>query len=399
MKTSIIIGLGFGDEGKGLTTDYLCRQQPSSLIVRFSGGHQAGHTVVTPEGGRHVFSSIGSGALFGAATYWSRFCTFYPIAFGNEYTALEQQHGINPQVYVDALAPVTTPYEVFFNRQTERVNAHGSCGVGFGATVQRQESPYKLFVQDLAYPFVLEKRLQAIREYYHQLTGEDPLTEAMEQQLEQFKTAVADVLPLITIVGEKEFFSELPTASYDQIIFEGSQGILLDMDHGFFPHVTRCNTVSKNALYFITTYGLEAPVLYYISRAYQTRHGNGYLSNAGLPLGLIPNPLETNQYNEWQGQQRRSVLDLDLLQYALEADANYSYGNEKRLVLTCMDQLPGALQYTEQGEEQATDDPRLIGEKLGFSAKQILLSYSDCGAKLQLGVAPRKAMVEAGGGE
>ena len=383
MQTNIVIGLGYGDEGKGLTTDYLCRQYEHTLVVRFSGGHQAGHTVVTPEGQRHVFSSIGSGTLHGAPTYWSRFCTFYPIAFCNEYAALEKERATLPKVYVDALAPVTTPYEVFFNRQTERVNAHGSCGVGFGATVQRQESPYKLFVQDLAYPFVLEKRLQAIREYYWQLSGEDPLTESMAIQLEHFKQSVGDALARITIVQEKVFLSELFKQGFDQILFEGSQGILLDMDHGFFPHVTRCHTVSKNAVALIEKYALAPPVIYYISRAYQTRHGNGYLSNTELPLELIPNPLETNIYNEWQGHQRRSMLDLDLLRYALEADANYCGAAKKRLVLTCLDQLPGALSYTEQGAVKTTDDPSEVGRVLGFAEKDQLFSYSDCGAQLQ----------------
>lgn len=385
MKTNIIIGLGYGDEGKGLTTDYLSRQYAKTLIVRFSGGHQAGHTVVTPEGKRHVFSSIGSGALYGAPTYWSRFCTFYPIAFCNEYTVLENAHDQSPVVYVDALSPVTTPYEVFYNRQTEKVNAHGSCGVGFGATMQRQESPYKLFVQDLAYPFVLEKRLQAIREYYWKLSGEDPLTEAMAIQLEHFKQAAMEALSRICIVREKTFMPGLPQQGFDQILFEGSQGILLDMDHGFFPHVTRCNTVSKNALQLIRDYHLAPPVIHYITRAYQTRHGNGYLSNTAFPLELISNPLETNQYNEWQGHQRQSVLDLDPLRYALETDANYCGAAEKRLVMTCLDQIPGNLFYTERQTLKQTDDPLEIGRKLGFVADQMYLSFSDCGIKLQKG--------------
>lgn len=395
MKTNIVIGLGYGDEGKGLTTDYLCRQRSKTLIVRFSGGHQAGHTVVTPEGKRHVFSSIGSGALYGGPTYWSRFCTFYPIAFCNEYTALETTYGLSPVVYVDALAPVTTPYEVYYNRRMEKVNAHGSCGVGFGATVQRQESPNKLFVQDLAYPFVLEKRLQAIREYYWKLSGEDPLTESMAIQLEHFKQASEDALRRISIVREKTFIPGLWQQGYDQIVFEGSQGILLDMDHGFFPYVTRCNTVSKNALWMIKDYHLAPPVIYYISRVYQTRHGNGYLSNTTFPLDLIPNPLETNQYNEWQGHQRQSVLDLDLLRYALETDANYAGSAEKRLVLTCLDQIPGALFYTERQTLKQTDDPLGIGRKLGFIADQMYLSYSDCGANLQIGGTRNRSKPEA----
>lgn len=387
MKTNIVIGLGFGDEGKGLTTDFLCRQQERNLVIRFSGGHQAGHTVITPAGQRHVFSSIGSGALHGADTYWSGFCTFYPIAFRNEYFALEQEHGLSPKIYVDALAPVTTPFDVYYNQLTEKSNAHGSCGVGFGATMQRQESPCKLFVQDLQYPFVWEKKLAAIRDYYERRTGHELRLPELEGRLAHWRQAVSESLQIITVVQEQTFLTDVTKAAYDQLIFEGSQGILLDMDHGFFPHVTRCHTVSKNALALIAAHNLPAPAIYYITRAYQTRHGNGYLSNEGLPLTIEVNPLETNQYNQWQGHQRRSVLDVDLLEYALQTDANYAGKAGKRLVITCLDQFTGAIPYTRKEQLYHTTEPQQIGDILGFAREQIWLSYSDCGAQLRSGAA------------
>jgi len=77
-KACIVVGLGYGDEGKGLTTDFLCGQSKFPLVIRFNGGHQAGHTVVTKDGVRHVFSSFGAGTLRNAPTYWSRYCTFSP---------------------------------------------------------------------------------------------------------------------------------------------------------------------------------------------------------------------------------------------------------------------------------------------------------------------------------
>ena len=71
MSHSIVIGLGFGDEGKGITTSYLCKKlEGTKIVVRFNGGHQAGHTVVF-NGKRHIFSSWGSGTLQGIPTYWS----------------------------------------------------------------------------------------------------------------------------------------------------------------------------------------------------------------------------------------------------------------------------------------------------------------------------------------
>ena len=92
MGNSVVIGLGFGDEGKGLVTNYL--SSPSSLVCRFSGGHQAGHTVIE-NGKRHVFSNYGAGPLKGAPTYWSQFCTFEPIGFLKERAILRKKVDID----------------------------------------------------------------------------------------------------------------------------------------------------------------------------------------------------------------------------------------------------------------------------------------------------------------
>ena len=121
---------------------------------------------------------------------------------------------------------------------------------------------------------------------------------------------------------------------YD-LIAEGSQGLLLDQHHGFFPHVTRSNTGTKNLIEM----GLE-PELFLVTRAYQTRHGNGPMSNIGLDLNLIKNKDETNVYNEYQGEFKKTVLDLSLLQYATYKD-EYIRDNilNATLVITCIDQL------------------------------------------------------------
>lgn len=379
MTSKIIIGLGYGDEGKGLTTDYLCRQSKNPLVIRFSGGHQAGHTVVNQKGERHVFSSFGSGTFEGVPTYWSRFCTFYPIAFFNELKALLGL-GLKPLVYVDALSQVTTPYDVFYNRRTEKVNAHGSCGVGFGATIERNETPYRLYVQDLFYPAVLDIKLKAIEDYYFQKTKGQLDKKAMLEKVEIFKKVVADILSYFTLVQEKCFFEKIKLQNpNNDFIFEGSQGILLDMDFGFFPNVTRCNTTSKNALQLIKENQLPEPELYYITRAYQTRHGNGFLSNEGMPLNINPNPNETNQYNPWQGHQRLSPLDLDMLNYALQSDSNFSAGLKTNLVITCLDQMKGAIPATQNQKMLFFRDTRAIVEALKLKPTSLLESYSDCG--------------------
>jgi adenylosuccinate synthase len=351
MKTSIILGLGFGDEGKGVTTDYLCRQAERPLVVRFSGGHQAGHTVVSPEGIRHVFSSFGAGTLAGAATFWSRYCTFYPVAYRNELRALLEK-GINPELFVDGRSPVTTPYDVLANQSRESQLRHGSCGVGFGSTLARQEGPHKLHVMDLLDEFILDARLASVATYYS-ARGISFAPQALEEAMAAFRESINTVRDHLRVVNERGFFQGAAT-SHDAIIFEGSQGILLDQEFGYFPHVTRAHVTSKHALEIIERNQLAAPGIHYVTRAYQTRHGNGPLKNEFLSgPALTPTPYETNTMNPWQGAQRRSLLDMGQLRYALSADAHYSAGLPRTLVVTCLDQLIGPWRATD-GEAEIT---------------------------------------------
>jgi len=318
----IVLGLGFGDEGKGLTTSFLCSQQKNPIVIRFNGGHQAGHQVVHG-GKRHIFSSFGAGTLQGAPTYWSKYCTFFPTAVLNEFEILKSKN-ITPTLYVHPLCPVTTPYDLYHNRSEEKKKKHGSVGVGFGATLQRQENFYKLYVQDLFYPKVLEAKLNNIVKYY----GEEDIGH------DDFLQDIEEVKKLI-VVRDESILDEY------EIVFEGAQGILLDQDFGFFPNVTRSNTTSKNALEIIknTWWKGNKVEIFYVTRSYQTRHGNGFMSDE-CELNLINNEKETNVSHEFQGNFRVGKLDPELLNYALECDSNFHKGSNisKNLVITCTDQ-------------------------------------------------------------
>ena len=353
-KSYIVIGLGFGDEGKGLTTDYLCLNHPDALVVRFSGGHQAGHTVALPDGQRHVFSSFGSGTLRGNSSYWSSYCTLYPSALLSEYVAL-QTLGKIPRLFVDARTMITTPYDLAYNKAVEMINKHGSCGAGVGPTIERNELfvPYKFYAQDMLYPQVAKHRLEVIHTYYQEKAKKDGrvglldnyLSLATKNSIDLFFEDIEDTLKIVDIVTEPEIFSR-----FDAFIFEGSQGILLDQNYGFFPHVTRTNTTSQNAMELITKHHLGLPEVYYITRAYLTRHGNGPMANEGQKLELANIEKETNVLNDWQGNFRRSILDLDMINYALQCDANYTASCPKHLVVTCLDQLTGPITITANGQ-------------------------------------------------
>ena len=116
----VVIGANYGDEGKGLMTDYLVKKHNAEVVVRFNGGAQAGHTVVTPDGQRHVFSHFGSGTLAGARTFLSKHFVANPILFLKEKKVLEELSPTkklhNRFMWVDPSVMITTPYDMLINQ-------------------------------------------------------------------------------------------------------------------------------------------------------------------------------------------------------------------------------------------------------------------------------------------
>lgn len=365
MRAKIVVGLQFGDEGKGITTDYLCSFKcikEKTIVVRFSGGQQAGHTVVK-DGVRHIFASFGSGTLAGCPTYLSEYCTFYPPNLLNEYNTLRQK-GINPDIAIHPRAMCTTPFDVAFNRWREKIVNHGSCGIGVGATMKRNmQSPYKFYATDLSYQPLMDEKLNAIRDYYVReiavITANAPATHkaAVDDFLAIAKVEMANFLhsmeSLVVQHALKHHIASYDVLKrYDWVVFEGSQGIMLDMEHGVFPNVTYAHTTSRNAIEICEKIGIDRENIevFYVTRCYQTRHGEGWMSNQ-KEIALINNEEETNIHNEWQKNFRVGEIDYRLLNYAIKCDS-YSWGCDKNLVVTCLDQRPGfefdysALDYT-----------------------------------------------------
>lgn len=349
MEAKIVIGLGFGDEGKGITTDFLASNAiDPTCIVRFSGGQQAGHTV-QQNGIKHTYSTFGSGTGQGFPTYISEFCTFYPPNALNEYEILVDK-GFKPLLFVHPLAKLTTHWDVAWGRVWERINNHGSCGVGVGATMARSEqTPYKLFAVDLKHTDILLQKLHGIGRYYMDKLKELKVTEedrlyfshcAYEESKRFLHSLTTDFMGTLA-AHCIEAYNMLHY--YKNLIFEGSQGILLDMEHGIFPNVTYSSTTSKNALIVCSeimgTIDPNQIDVYYVTRCYSTRHGEGWMPDKG-DITLINNSDECNVWNEWQKSFRVSEIDYSLLKYAVEVDNAYSWGYSKNLVVTCMDQRP-----------------------------------------------------------
>ncbi|CDI02987.1 Putative Adenylosuccinate synthase (modular protein) [Candidatus Competibacter denitrificans Run_A_D11] len=348
----VVIGAQFGDEGKGRLIDYYAAQVGrDGLVIRFNGGAQAGHTVVTPEGVRHVFSHVGSGAFVGAATFLSRFFVSNPILFLKEIESLAGK-GVEPSVSVDPQSPVTTPYDMMMNQIIERerdTGRHGSCGLGFGETIERNLRPdYAVTVADLVDQSALADKLEVIRrEYVPARLARLGFADAFRRNtdlllsnaiLERFIEDAGRFLRLTTIAD-----SRTATAGRS-LLFEGAQGLLLDQDRGFFPHVTRSNTGLRNVLTLAQELELNQLEVTYVTRPYVTRHGAGPLPHE-LPEKPYPGIVDaTNVPNDWQGALRFGWLDLDVLREAIagdlaEAEQLPGLFLKPRLAVTCLDQI------------------------------------------------------------
>lgn len=363
MIACAVIGLGFGDEGKGAVTEYLCSKDPINTgVVRFSGGHQCGHTVVKGDI-RHVFASFGSGTLSGCPTYWSRFCTFEPVGFWTEYAILREK-GITPNISIHPECPVTTPYDVFVNRQSIEM-VHGTTGTGFFRTLKRHVTDnVELTVKDFfngTQESVLEK-LDCIRFHF----GFRDYTRVSELNVKLFQEARSRIKQLVGNVRCDHWFP----CTYTKLVFEGSQGLLLDERIGDFPHVTPSDVTPRNVLTMVETIN----EIYLVSRVYQTRHGNGPLTNTEYPLNLVNTKYETNKYNRYQGEFRIAILDLNRLMYAKTEGIAKIVSNSTRinLVMTCADQVD-LYKVSVDGEIITFHDVnkfiRFIGEHLGVNGK------------------------------
>lgn len=359
---SVVIGANFGDEGKGLVTDFLAASKVKPcLVVRFNGGAQAGHTVVTPRQQRHVFSHIGSGSFCEARTYLSRYFVTSPIHFVLERERLVDL-GVQPQVFVDPASPVTTLYDIVANRMLEMQrceNRHGSCGVGFGETLERESrADFSLTVADLQNPSVLRQRLTAIRyEWLPKRLAELEITQLSSELadwvnsddlFEQFLRDVDYFLQHVTLASSDIF------CNYASLIFEGAQGLQLDQDRGDYPHVTRSNTGLQNVAALLKPHSKQSIQVTYVTRSYLTRHGAGRLSYelSHPPFERVID--ETNITNPYQGALRFGWLNLDLLTAAIQHDLTEAAASsllaEAQLAITCLDQVSSLLTYVDNNK-------------------------------------------------
>jgi adenylosuccinate synthase len=331
-----VVDLGFGDAGKGLITDYLVRSLGARMVVRFNGGAQAGHNVVTPDGVHHTFSQFGSGSFVpGVHTHLSRHVVVHPTALLVEARRLAEV-GVDAlqRLTVSERAKVVTPFHQAAGRLRElaREERHGSCGVGVGE-VMRDASCHPdetLCVGDLADRSTLSVRLARVQERVRSAL-EEPLrwarrsTDASVQQevraLNDPGVVMAWVDALQPFVADARVASDETLRQWFAwpVIFEGAQGVLLDESYGFHPHTTWSDCSFRNAddLTRELEPGLRA-VRLGVVRTYANRHGPGPLPTESAELTrALAEP--HNADGPWQGPFRAGWTDLVLARYAREA--------------------------------------------------------------------------------
>ncbi len=376
-KCSIVIGSLFGDEGKGHMTDILC-DAPNTLNVRFNGGAQAAHTVVTPDGRRHAFRHFGAGTFAGAVTYLTSDFLVNPVEFALERDKLIKEFGIMPCEFVNPDAVVTTLWDCYINQAIETyrgASRHGSCGMGINETVERSKNPrYRITVFELLNKTALREKLKLIQGEYVEkrlmseyglsisdLPGDFPKLIAEEEAIDMFMFFAEE------FVRNVKIFTDSIILSYENVVFEGAQGLLLDQNNpDCLPeHCTTSNTGVKNAMRVLKGLGSRVPAvdIYYMSRCYMTRHGAGPMAGE-----LIHKPYEgvvdlTNIPNEYQGALRFAYMDFDLLTREIKKDMkNISVKANVNVAFTCLDQLDAAAKFTQNGFVDSMDSSRFLAK-------------------------------------
>ena len=221
-------------------------------------------------------------------------------------------------------AKITTPWDVYENRKCDTNLDNGTCGLGIGKTMHRNiKDNQTLTAIDLMHMGTFKEKIKQIslKSFTH-----SEMPDWFAKEVHEFWEAVENIEWAIANYNFLE--------GYKTLIFEGSQGVLLDKDHGSFPNVTYSNTTSKNAMEICDILNITNRHVYGVTRAYHTRHGNGYFSEDKIELKESSVP-ETNVNNKYQGDFKIARLDYDLLDYAAAIETMYSIGYKQTLMVTC----------------------------------------------------------------
>ncbi len=306
-RNVVVVGTQWGDEGKGKVVDWLTDHAQG--VVRFQGGHNAGHTLVI--GGRKTaLQLIPSGIMRpGVGCYIGNGVVVDPAHLLGEITRLEAIGlDVRSRLHISESCPLILPFHVEVDRAREALRESsgsgkiGTTGKGIGPAYEDKVARRALRAQDLKHPSRFAARLRELLDLHNFALGGylrskplafDPIFDAAMAAAEQLR-------PLLADVGHALHRKHL---AGDNLLFEGAQGTLLDIDHGTYPYVTSSNCVAGNAA---AGSGVGPQMLHYvlgITKAYTTRVGGGPFPTE-LPIdtsGTVGHHLST------VGQERGTV--------------------------------------------------------------------------------------------
>ncbi|PPE68385.1 adenylosuccinate synthase [Caldimonas thermodepolymerans] len=306
-RNVVVIGTQWGDEGKGKVVDWLTDH--AAGVVRFQGGHNAGHTLVI-KGKKTALQLIPSGVMRdGVACYIGNGVVVDPTHLLGEIERLEAAGvEVRSRLFISESCPLILPFHVEVDRAREALRESsgagkiGTTGKGIGPAYEDKVARRALRVQDLKHPDRFAKKLRELLEFHNfVLQGYLKGTPLEFQPIFDHAMKVAEQLrPMLADVGVR---IEQTNREGGNVLFEGAQGTLLDVDHGTYPFVTSSNCVAGNAA---AGSGVGPDKLHYIlgiTKAYTTRVGSG-----PFPTELdIHQPGTVGHHLSTVGQERGTV--------------------------------------------------------------------------------------------
>lgn len=352
MKTLAIIGAQWGDEGKGKITDLL--GQKADYVVRFQGGNNAGHTIIVGDQ-KFVLHQIPSGILHDNCTsIIAHGVVFEPEAFFHEVESIKDFVKVTPErLKLSLNATVITRYHKILDSIREgkgRIKI-GTTGKGIGPAYEDKVGRRAIKVKDLFNKDTLLQKLQIALEekaylFEHLYKIDFP---SIEEEAQRLFTYAQTLRPFVA-----DTFSLIDKATQDnkKILFEGAQGVLLDIDYGSYPYVTSSST---GAAGIYTGAGVSNGIITEklgIVKAYTTRVGEG-----PMPTEIAEEIGDTiqrigHEFGATTGRKRRcGWLDLPSLKYSVKASAITSIALTKLDVLSGLGELKVCYAYEIDGKE------------------------------------------------
>jgi adenylosuccinate synthase len=275
-KSVVILGAQWGDEGKGKIVDLLTERV--SAVARFQGGHNAGHTLVI-KGKKTVLHLIPSGILRDdALCLIGNGVVLSPAALMEEIAELEGNGvEVRSRLKISPATPLIMPYHIAVDKARELAaggKAIGTTGRGIGPAYEDKVARRSVRVADLMYPHELPALLKTAVDYHNFI-----LTQWLKAEPVDYDTVLKDALAWGEYI--RPMVDDVATILHDvrksggNILFEGAQGALLDIDHGTYPYVTSSNTTIGGALAGTGVGACDIDYVLGICKAYATRVGSG----------------------------------------------------------------------------------------------------------------------------